>query len=156
MIAVDIDGVRFQLRAGALVVDDGWVLLHRIGADPYWSVPGGRVDPGEDAATTVVREMREEIGAEVTVVRLLHVIENFFPFRDRSVHEVNLNLLVTLAPGSALADRTRAHHGAEGSLPLEFRWFPLAALGTLDVRPACLADALREPGLPFRHMVSRN
>jgi 8-oxo-dGTP diphosphatase len=30
-----------------------------------WSVPGGRVEPGEDDAAAVVREMREETGLEV-------------------------------------------------------------------------------------------
>lgn len=155
MISVDVGDVRFQLRAGALVVQDGWVLLHRIGADPHWSVPGGRVDPGEDAATTVVREMREEVGEELTVSRLLYVVENFFPFRGRTVHEVGMLFLAVLRPDAPLADRTRSHAGAEGSLPIEFRWFPVDGLAALDLRPACLRAALREPGLPFRHMVSR-
>jgi ADP-ribose pyrophosphatase YjhB (NUDIX family) len=30
-----------------------------------WSVPGGRVEPGEDDAAALVREMREETGLEV-------------------------------------------------------------------------------------------
>ena len=30
-----------------------------------WSVPGGRVEPGEDDAAALVREMREETGLDV-------------------------------------------------------------------------------------------
>jgi len=35
------------------------------GEQPYWSVPGGRVEPGEFAPEAVVREVREETGIAV-------------------------------------------------------------------------------------------
>lgn len=34
----------------------------------YWALPGGRVDPGETVDQTVVREVKEETGLDVTVV----------------------------------------------------------------------------------------
>ena len=35
----------------------------------YWALPGGRVDPGETVDETVVREVKEETGLDVVVVR---------------------------------------------------------------------------------------
>lgn len=32
-----------------------------------WEFPGGKIEPGEDAATALAREIREELGVEVTV-----------------------------------------------------------------------------------------
>ena len=40
-----------------------------------WSIPGGRVEPGETDAQAVVREAREETGVEVAVERLLGEVD---------------------------------------------------------------------------------
>jgi 8-oxo-dGTP diphosphatase len=40
-----------------------------------WEWPGGKVDPGEDFAATVVREMREETALEVEIVGLAGVTQ---------------------------------------------------------------------------------
>ena len=54
---------------GGLVHDDaGRLLLVRRANEPgrgLWSVPGGRVEPGEDDAAALVRELREETGLHV-------------------------------------------------------------------------------------------
>ncbi len=54
---------------GGLTYDaDGRLLLIRRRNDPgrgLWSVPGGRVEPGESDAEAVVREMAEETGLVV-------------------------------------------------------------------------------------------
>jgi 8-oxo-dGTP diphosphatase len=54
---------------GGLAYDDeGRLLLVRRANDPgrgLWSVPGGRVERGEDDATALIREMREETGLQV-------------------------------------------------------------------------------------------
>ncbi|SNS02351.1 ADP-ribose pyrophosphatase YjhB, NUDIX family [Geodermatophilus pulveris] len=54
---------------GAVVLDGaGRLLLVRRGNEPgrgLWSVPGGRVEPGESPAAAVEREVREETGLAV-------------------------------------------------------------------------------------------
>jgi 8-oxo-dGTP diphosphatase len=54
---------------GAVVLDSrGRLLLIRRGHEPgrgLWSVPGGRVEPGESVAAAVEREVREETGLAV-------------------------------------------------------------------------------------------
>jgi 8-oxo-dGTP diphosphatase len=60
---------------GAVIKDaSGRLLLIRRGHEPgagLWSLPGGRVEPGETGAQAVAREVREETGLQVVCGRLL-------------------------------------------------------------------------------------
>ena|SRR5690349_4511506 len=49
---------------------------------------GGGVELGETSEQTIVREIREEIGAEVRDLRLLGVLENLFELEGQQQHEV--------------------------------------------------------------------
>ena len=66
----------------ALVVRDGRVLLIREDADDgRWTLPGGWADVNETPSESVVREVREECGYDVRVLRLLAVYD-----RERQGH----------------------------------------------------------------------
>jgi 8-oxo-dGTP pyrophosphatase MutT (NUDIX family) len=155
VISVDIAGYRFQLRAAAIVVHDGFVLLHRLRGDEYWSLPGGRVEPGEEARTTLKREMAEELNEPVECTDLLYVVENFFEHANKPNHEIGLCFRVHLGPASKLLDKARSHSGVEGGKPLEFRWFLAENLQKIDVRPSFLRSALSQPTLGCQHIVQR-
>jgi len=62
---------------GLLIEDDRILLLNQDTDGPRtWSLPGGKVEDGETLAHALVREMREETGAEVQVGRLLYLCDH--------------------------------------------------------------------------------
>ena len=58
--------------ASVALVEGGRVLLIRRARAPAlgkWTLPGGRLEPGEDAEAAAVREVREELGLAVAALR---------------------------------------------------------------------------------------
>ena len=155
MISVHLHGQRFQVRAAAIVLHGGHVLVHRAPGDAYWALPGGRVEVGEAASATIVREMREELGEEVECGPLLHIAENFFDLAGRRNHEIGFYFLVSLAESSVHLDKSRSYRGIEDHLELEFRWFPVAELASINLRPTFLAVSLAADPMVFSHAVQR-
>jgi 8-oxo-dGTP diphosphatase len=63
-----------RLGVNAVIVDGaGRVLLALRDRPPIWNLPGGGVEPGESPWAAAVREVREEVGVEVSVSRLTGV-----------------------------------------------------------------------------------
>ena len=71
-----IIGSEHYIGVGAIGIvrdADGRTLMIRRADDGSWGFPGGYLDLGENAASAVVREVREETGVDVAPVRLLGV-----------------------------------------------------------------------------------
>ena len=129
--ASDPDPEPRPVRGVGGVVHDarGRLLVVRRGRPPYldhWSIPGGRVEPGEDDAAAVVRELAEETGLVVRAGELLGVVELGAPGAEIVVHDYRCELVGgTLAAGddaSAAAWVTAAELRA---LPTTPRLLPL-------------------------------
>jgi 8-oxo-dGTP diphosphatase len=130
---VTVAGRARKLVVAALIRDGGRVLMSRRRADQpmplLWEFPGGKVEPGEHPEIALVREVREELGCEVTVERIFEVVFHAYP-------EFDLVMLVYAA---------RIVTGTPRALEVaEVDWIEAARLPTLDLLPADypLAEAL--------------
>jgi mutator protein MutT len=83
--------------AGVIRRDDGRLLITQRLADDtlggYWEFPGGKVDPGEDLAAAVHRELKEEIGVEAEIGPEIHRIVHPYPDRDVRLHFFSARIL---------------------------------------------------------------
>jgi 8-oxo-dGTP diphosphatase len=117
---------------GGIVRDgEGRLLLVRRGRPPgegLWSIPGGRVEPGEDDPAAVVRELREETGLDVLVGALAGTVER--PGPGGVVYEIH-DYTATATGGTLRA-------GDDAS---DVRWVPPAEMDGLPMTPGLL-DAL--------------
>lgn len=80
------------------------VLLIRRGTPPRqgeWSLPGGRIEPGERAVDAALRELREETGVEAELTGLLDVVDGVFPEAGR--HYVLIDYAASWISGEPVA-----------------------------------------------------
>ncbi len=80
------------------------VLLIRRGTPPRlgeWSLPGGRIEPGERAVDAALRELREETGAEAEITGLIDVVDGLFPEAGR--HYVLIDYAARWVSGEPVA-----------------------------------------------------
>jgi ADP-ribose pyrophosphatase YjhB (NUDIX family) len=120
---------------GGIVRDgSGRLLLVRRGRPPgegLWSIPGGRVEPGEDDRTAVARELREETGLDVAVAdTATGTVDR--PGPGGAVYEIH-DYAATVTGGTLRAGDDAAE--ARWASPEELRALPLAP-GLLDALTA--------------------
>ena len=90
------DDYVFSYRVGGLLIHNSKVLMQKLVGDDGYAFIGGHVAFGETTAETIVREFKEEIGADINVERLFMVNENFFPWGNRPCQQINLYYLIAL------------------------------------------------------------
>ena len=104
---------RIRLGCSAVIFDEARekVLLTKRADNGLWCLPGGGVDPGESVEETIIREVQEEIGLTVRVVRLVGVYSDPNSLvvynDDTAVQIVALNFEVEITDGEpGLSDET--------------------------------------------------
>lgn len=90
------DETLFSYRVGGVLIHDGKVLMQNSEGDDGYSFVGGHVAFGEITEETIVREFKEEIGADIKVERLLMVNENLYKWGKRLCHQINFFYLISL------------------------------------------------------------
>lgn len=98
------------------------VLLIRRGKPPLagsWSIPGGRIEPGEPARGAALRELKEEAGVTADLVGLIDVVDAIM----HPHHYVLIDYAARWASGEPVA----------GDDAIEARFIPIDGLSRLEL-----------------------
>jgi ADP-ribose pyrophosphatase YjhB (NUDIX family) len=141
---------------GAIITDaEGRLLLTKRANPPQagrWSIPGGKIEPGESDEQALVREVREETGLLVEPGRLAGTVER--PGPGGAVFDIR-DYTATVTGGELAAGDDAA--GACWAAPAELAGMPLVrglltaltAWGVLGAQPPAglIAEACRRAGM---------
>lgn len=126
--------VRDALAAGGVVLrgagEEIEVVIAGRDSDRTWVFPKGTPDRGETIEETAIREVREESGLDVAIVRPIGAIDYWFAVPGERVHKVVHFFLMRSQGG----DLSRHDHEYD-----DVRWVPVA-----DARRMLTYDTYRD------------
>ena len=144
-IKLDNKNGKFKFRVCGILEHNGKYLTVKIMNNKFFCLPGGHVELGEDTEYAVQREMKEELGFDVEIKRLIAINQNFFKIDDgRSYHEIGFYYIVNARNQADINPNDYEREELDkGQLKhLEFRWYTIDELKNVDFRPAFLRDCL--------------
>ena len=67
----------FNIRVTGILIEDEKLLLvkQKVSDKRNWSLPGGKLEQGETIEQGIIREMKEETGLDVEIIRLLYLCD---------------------------------------------------------------------------------
>ena len=154
-ITVKIADGKFNYRVGAIIIDNGEILMVKNSGMSFYYTVGGRIQFGESAYDSVLREAFEETQIRFEIDRLAYVHENFFTFEsDGEVcHEVCMFFL--LKPSSLV--RKMKHDVFEEEYgDVSLHWLPVDGLRDVHLYPEFFKTELVNLSDGTKYFVTRN
>ena len=144
---------RFNYRVGGLIVQDNKLLIMQDQGQSYYYVPGGRIKMNEKSEDAVKREIREELGIEVNISRMLWVNENFFKEEtlNEQFHEICFFYLLELKDKEALKE-DEFTVDEDGKIHTYY-WKTLEEIKYINLYPQFLSEKIVDLPLHIKHIV---
>ena len=73
-----VDKYNFTIRVTGILIENGKILLvkQKVNEKRNWSLPGGKLERGETLEEGIIREMKEETGLDVEILKLLYICDS--------------------------------------------------------------------------------
>lgn len=148
------EGYICDLRVAGVLIRDGKILVQRDRDGSEYALPGGHVRVGETTEAALLREYREETGAEIRVERLLWTEECFWEWNGTQAHNISFYYRIELAEGVDIPDDGNfVPHKDNDAVVIG--WMPLAQLSEVTVYPEFIHEAIKNLDAPLQHFVTR-
>ena len=83
-------------RSAGVLIRGGKILVQRERNGNEYAFPGGHVIVGETSEQSLIREFKEETGADIICERLIWVEESFWKWNGKNTHTIAFYYLLSL------------------------------------------------------------
>lgn len=120
--------VRQFVTRGICIQKNKVLILNKKG-EPHFFLPGGRVEEGEGFEEALVREIKEELDKDSSILRFVGTIEhNFTHYTGKQYYEIGNFFLVSI-------NDLNIDDAKSNELELEFQWKNIDDLDTINIKP---------------------
>ena len=138
------------MRVTGLLLRNDKLLVQR--SDGVYALPGGHLRFGETTEEALIREYREETGADIVCDRLLWTEEHFWNWGDKPAHNIGFYYLIHLLDDQAIPDGFRPRRDNPQA---EIGWVAVSDLPRLRIYPTFLPEEIHRLYEAPRHFVRR-
>ncbi len=130
------------IRHNRIFVFEGY---DKVKQELFYRPLGGGIEFGELGPEAVVREMKEETGADIEEVRYLATVENIFVNNGKAGHEIVQLYTATFSDPSFYNQEEIEAHEMDGT-PFRALWKPLADFegGRVPLYPTGLLELIKQ------------
>ena len=146
----------FKYRVvGVLKDKKGRILIQKVEGNSFYCLPGGRVELGESSGEAIARELKEELGFKVDIIRPLFSLENFFKRPNGSLVHENSVYFEATSEEFPEEDWELVENDKGVLKKLTYKWVTVEEFKKEDVRPDFLKEKLTNLSDNFEQIVIR-
>ena len=132
----------FHGRTCGIIKQENKFLIMRVNKTPYYHIPGGHIEIGEDSKQAVIREIKEEIGCDVKEAKLFSIEENFWTRNNKKCHGIEFYYIIKPKQQLQMQDCEKIENDKGEEKLLHFKWVTLEEIKEIDLRPSNIKDML--------------
>ena len=153
-LTLDVEDYKLNIRSAGVIIHNNKILTHKNVNKNHYSLPGGRVEIGENSEETVIRELHEELEKNTVITGDIATIENFFEMDNKKYHEIYFVHKVEFVNGEdQIIDYTL--HNKEGKEYLQYEWLDLNKIDEYNILPKCIKSILKSKQFPM-HIINND
>ena len=143
-----------DLRTAGVLVRNGKLLVQRERDGSEYALPGGHVKIGETTADGLIREYKEETGADIKVGKLLWTEECFWEWNGRKMHNISFYYQIELGDSNDIPD-TECFVPHKDNTGVVLGWMPIEKLANLTLYPDFIKEQIHHLNTAPQHFVTK-
>lgn len=143
-----------NLRVVGVLIRDNKILVQREKGGNEFALPGGHVKIGETLEDGLIREYKEEIGANILCKLLLWSEECFWEWKGKQAHTIAFYYLIDLCESTKIPDSEFLSHKDNSNLIIG--WMPVDYIQDVIVYPEFLKKEIFNLDVCPKHFVSKS
>ena len=153
-LTLDVEDYKLNIRSAWVIIHNNKILTHKNVNKNHYSLPGGRVEIGENSEETVIRELHEELEKNTVITGDIATIENFFEMDNKKYHEIYfVHKVEFVNDEDQIIDYTL--HNKEGKEYLQYEWLDLNKIDEYNILPKCIKSILKSKQFPM-HIINND